>query len=46
MELQTTTASPPGKEVAELNLETISRHMKNEKVIRSSWHGFIKGKSC
>ena len=27
-------------------LGTISRHMKGKKVIGSSQHGFIKGKSC
>ena len=29
-----------------LILEPISRHIKDEKIIRSSHHGFIKGKSC
>jgi len=29
-----------------LMLETIYRHMKDKKVIRSSEHGFAKGKSC
>lgn len=32
----------PGKMVEQLILESISRHMKAEKVIRSSQHGFIK----
>lgn len=30
----------------QLILETISRHMKDKKVIGSSRHGFMKGKSC
>lgn len=29
----------------QLFLETISGHMKDKKVIRSSWHEFLKGKS-
>ncbi|KAK4818869.1 hypothetical protein QYF61_021074 [Mycteria americana] len=30
----------------QLILETISKHMNNKKAIRSSQHGFTKGKSC
>ncbi|GAB0183555.1 mitochondrial enolase superfamily member 1 [Grus japonensis] len=30
----------------QLILETISRHMKDKKIIRSSQHGFTVGKSC
>ncbi|PKU29918.1 rna-directed dna polymerase from mobile element jockey- hypothetical protein [Limosa lapponica baueri] len=35
-----------GKVMVQLILETISRHMKDEKVIRRSQHGFTEGKSC
>jgi len=35
-----------GKVLEQLILGTISRHMKNKKVSRSSQHDFTKGKSC
>ncbi|KAK4830517.1 hypothetical protein QYF61_011459 [Mycteria americana] len=38
--------SIPEKVMKQLILKTISRHMNNKKVIRSSQHGFTKGKSC
>ncbi|KAK4815920.1 hypothetical protein QYF61_010177 [Mycteria americana] len=36
----------PGKVIEQLILKTISRHRKDMKVIRTSQHGFTKGKSC
>ncbi|PKU38718.1 rna-directed dna polymerase from mobile element jockey- hypothetical protein [Limosa lapponica baueri] len=36
----------PGNVVEQLILETISRHMKDQKIIRNSQHHFSKGKSC
>ncbi|GAB0180050.1 mitochondrial enolase superfamily member 1 [Grus japonensis] len=35
----------PGKVMKQLILETISRHMKDKKMIRSSQHGFAEGNS-
>lgn len=39
-------SSVPRRVMEQLILKTISRHMKAEKVIRSSQHGLTKGKSC
>lgn len=36
----------PGKVIEEITVSTISKHMKNKKVVRSSQYGFSKGKSC
>ncbi|PKU36532.1 rna-directed dna polymerase from mobile element jockey- hypothetical protein [Limosa lapponica baueri] len=38
--------SIPGKMMERLILGTISKHMEEKKAIRSSQHGFTKGKSC
>jgi len=36
----------PGKVIEQLNLDVISKQVEEKNVIRSSQHGFIKGKSC
>ncbi|GAB0183775.1 mitochondrial enolase superfamily member 1 [Grus japonensis] len=38
--------SIPGKVMAQLILDVISKGMEEKKVIRSVWHGFTKRKSC
>jgi len=38
--------SMPGKVVEQLILEVIIKQVEEKKVIRSSQHGFTKGKSC
>ncbi|PKU36877.1 rna-directed dna polymerase from mobile element jockey- hypothetical protein [Limosa lapponica baueri] len=38
--------SIPGKMMEELILGILSKHMEEKKAIRSSQHGFTKGKSC
>ena len=38
--------SIPGEVMGQLILEVISKHVEEKKVIRSSQHGFTKGKSC
>jgi len=38
--------SIPGKVMEQLTLELINKQMEENKVIRSSQHGFTKGKSC
>ncbi|PKU36052.1 rna-directed dna polymerase from mobile element jockey- hypothetical protein [Limosa lapponica baueri] len=38
--------SIPGKMIEQLVLDVISKHMEEKKAIRSSQHGFTKGKSC
>lgn len=39
-------SSVPGRVMEQLILETISRYVKVENVIRSIQHGLTKGKSC
>ena len=36
----------PGMVMKQLIIGTISRHMKDKKVIRNSQHGFTKGNAC
>nr|XP_047907141.1 uncharacterized protein LOC125180535 [Anser cygnoides] len=38
--------SVPGKVMKQLILDIISKHMKDKKMIRTSQHGFTKGKLC
>ncbi|PKU45953.1 rna-directed dna polymerase from mobile element jockey- hypothetical protein [Limosa lapponica baueri] len=38
--------STPGKMMEQLILGIISKHMEEKKAVRSSQHGFTKGKSC
>jgi len=38
--------SIPGKVMEQLILELINKQVEEQKVIRSSQHGFTKGKSC
>jgi len=38
--------SVPGKVMEQLVLDVISKQLEEKKIIRSSQHGFTKGKSC